>query len=200
MFASLLFLSLLSAPTEPQLDYGDVYFQETQSRQAPFLHLSLGYGAGLSNSFLHMDSVVGTAQMRVWKYLSTGILGQVIRSQYTDAGRALDSLSRVDILADVPTPLWGIFSLSYLQLMIGKWNVLNLFPLEVDLLLGGGAGTTRKQGSINSAARSYFSYLWSVEQRLRFLSSQNSSLGLTISVFGHRDGVFLQPALSYSFE
>ena len=200
MFASLLFLSLLGATSEPQLNYGEVYFQETQSRQAPFLYLSAGYGAGLSNSFLHMDSLVGTAQMRLWKYFSTGVLGQVIRSEYTDSGAALADLNQVDILADIPTPLWGLFSLSYLQLMIGKWNVLNLFPLEVDLLIGGGVGTTRKQGSINSAAHSYFSYLWSVEQRLRFFSSQNSSLGLAVSVFGHRDGVFLQPALSYSFE
>jgi hypothetical protein len=184
---------------EPNLDYGDIYFQETAEREFPRFHLSAGYGAGVSNSFLDMHSVVGTAQFRVWKYFSTGIFGQAIKSRYSDAGAALDNLSQVDILADVETPLWGVFSLSYLELMIGKWNVLNLFPLEVDLLVGGGAGSLRKQGSINGAAASSISYLWSVEQRLRFLSTETSSAGLVLSLFGHRGGVFLQSGLSYSF-
>lgn len=193
------FLSLaLTATTPPETTYGDIYLAETAGYELPFFNLKAGYAADISNSFLDMHSFFIGAQMRVWKYLSAGLLGHLITSDYSTPGKQLRNLEEVDIDAQITRPKWGIFSHSSLQLMLGQWNVMNLFPLKVDLLIGGGVGFIAKE--LTHGPKTYeASYLWTVEQELQFIRTEAVAGGLFVSVFGHTGGVFIGTGLQFGF-
>lgn len=184
-------VSLLVAVSDAAPEYGEVYIVENAERQTPRLHLSVNYASGVSNSFLYLNSITANAQFRLWKFLSTGVMGQVIKSELNDAGDQLDRLNQSGFIVNVPSPRWGIFSHSQLDLILGKWNVFNLLPLQVDLLVGGGVGVLQKRDDLNGASHSEISYLWSVEQRTQIYES----VGLTFSAFGHLGGVYLGAGL-----
>ena len=188
---SLLHLMLMTA----EMPYGEVYLEETSSRILPQIELSAGYAGNITNSFMHLHSMVGGAQYRVWKYISTGILGQYTFGTLSQSGEQIKKLEGIDIRTSMPHPEWGLFSQSQVQLMLGQWNVMNLMPLQVDLLLGGGIGMLRTRKDLNGAKKFEASHLWSVEQRLRFWEDA----GILVSLFGHRGGVFLQTGLHVGF-
>lgn len=177
-------------------DYGQVYFEESSARKAPRFHLGLGYARSISNSFLDLDSVALETEFRIWKYFSTGIFGQIIHSDESSAGDQLHRLDVVDIHTQIPEPRWGLFSLSYLQLMVGEWNLLNIAPVRADLLLGGGGGFLQKRNDSNAPSYLQLSYLWSAEQRIRF----SKNFGFFISILGHDGGTFLATGLHYSID
>lgn len=189
------FLFILYTPSEEPLTYGEVYFEETSSIELPQWYFSLGYARDLSSTFLDLNSVTTNAQFRIWKYLSTGIMAQWIHSELTGSGNTLAKLEDVDIQFDISIPRWGVYSLSSLQLMVGKWNVLNLFPIQVDLIIGGGAGILRRKKRLDSREINQWTYLWAVEQRVGF----SKNWGLLLSFFGHRGAVFIHPAASFRF-
>jgi hypothetical protein len=187
---------LVSAETPTSdLDYGDVYFEESKGRELPLVYFGLGYATGVSNSFLDLHSVMGNAQIRVWKYISTGILGQVIRADYSEAGDQINRLNQSGFVVHYPTPRWGVFSHSQMDLMLGKWNVLNLTAIQVDLLIGGGAGLLQKQNEFEGPSHGEATYLWSIEQRIQF----NERFGLSVSGFGHGGGIYFQAGLFSNF-
>ncbi len=194
----LLFSTLLMIVAEPLpsgLDYGEVYLEETASLDTPRFYLSSGYAGNISNSFLRMRSFVGNAQLRVWKYLSTGVFGHWIDAVYSSAGKQIRDLNEVSIVANVPKPEWGLFSHSQLQFMLGQWNVMNLFPLRVDLLAGGGGGMIQERNSFDAPSKNKFSYLWSVEQRFQFFDR----FGAQVALFGHYGGIFLGGGITFCF-
>jgi len=180
---------------EPPITYGEVYFEETRERQAPFFILKSGYAQAFNNSYLDLHSLVVDAEIRVWKYLSTGVMAQFIHAEFSDAGQELRALSSAGLISQIETPRWGIFSNSSLNFMIGQWNVLNLMPLRVDLILGGGFGVMQKRDDYDGASHSILSYLWSVEQRFLLFESA----GVYTHVFGNRGGSFLGAGLHANF-
>lgn len=179
---------------ERPITYGDIFFEETQDREAPRIHLNVGYAQDVTNSFLDLHSIVTEAQVRVWKYFSTGLMGHWMSPAFSAAGSQFRSL-RPLFYAEMATPQWGIFSLTQLNLMIGQWNILNWMPLRVDLVVGGGFGYTQIRPDYDSKSEGKFSYLWSVEQRFQFFENA----GLFASIFGHRGGLFLGTGINASF-
>lgn len=177
------------------LTYGDVYFEETRALELPRYYFSLGYARDLSSTFLDLDSVSGQAQFKIWRFFSTGIFAQWMHSRLTSSGKTLDELRDVDIEFNLSVPRWGVFSLSSMQLMLGKWNVLNLFPIQVDLIIGGGAGLLRREKRLDGRDVNQWSYLWNIEQRVGL----SEHFGILVSFFGHRGAAFVQPAISASF-
>ncbi|PIR23787.1 MAG: hypothetical protein COV44_01160 [Deltaproteobacteria bacterium CG11_big_fil_rev_8_21_14_0_20_45_16] len=196
MIFSLMILFTIGSDSSSDISYGEVYLEETGAYQAPLVSTSLGYAFDLNNTFLNLNSVVGSAQFRLWRYLTTGVMGQWIKSSYTKSGDSLRRLSdTADLVFDLKLPRWGMFSLSQLHLMIGKWNIMNLTSLEISLIMGAGAGFINYQKRLNSNESYEISYLWSAEQRIRF----NQNFGFSVSFFGHREAVFFQPSLFASF-
>ncbi|MDB5039051.1 MAG: hypothetical protein JWQ35_2579 [Bacteriovoracaceae bacterium] len=196
MIYSLLLAAQLLGQSSDPFDYGNVYLAETRDRELPRFHLGVGYAFNISNSYLNLDSLTGTAQVRVWKYVSTGLFGQVTQSELSAAGSQLRQLEKVDLHAQIPTPRWGLFSLSYLQFMLGRWNVLNLMPLESELLFGGGAGVLNRGKDTNGPTENKFSYLWSVEHRFLFCERA----GIFVSLFGVLHSTYLQSGIHIRFD
>ena|GEM_PF-6331030 len=189
-------LMIVSQPPAHEPTYGQVYFKESQSYVLPRFSLDLGYAKDVNNTFLDLHSFAGNFQFRVWKYFSTGVMGQWIHSNLTHSGKQLRDLSKTaDILFDTSVPNWGIFSLSDFHLILGKWNVLNLLAVQVDLIVGGGAGILNKKMRLESKDSFQISYLWSVEQRVQLVKHY----GIYVSFFGHRDAVFVHPGIFASF-
>jgi len=196
MISSLLLLLTIGSHSASDISYGEVYLEETGAYQSPLFSTSIGYAFDLNNTFLNLDSISGTAQLRLWRYLTTGIMGQWIKSSYTKSGDSLRRLSdTADLVFDLKLPRWGVFSLSQLHLMIGKWNIMNLTSLEICLIMGAGAGFINFQKRLNSEESYEVSYLWSAEQRISF----NENFGFSVSFFGHREALFFQPSLFASF-
>jgi len=201
---SFLFWTFLVGQASPEADsesiealrYGEVFFLETQEMSLPRFSLSVGYAKDLNNSFLDLHGFAGSAQIRLWKYLSTGIFGQWIHSDLTGTGQELSRLQdQADILFDTMIPRWGVFSLTQLQFMVGKWNVLNILPIQVDLLVGAGAGIVERESRLSAVSELRGSYLWSVEQRVYLFDH----VGVHVSFFGHRDAVFIHPGMVVRF-
>lgn len=190
----LCFISSQDASSD-SLDYGDVYLVESAERTSPRYFFSVNYAGDLSNSFLELDGLTAQAQFKIWKYLSTGAFGHYLWPRLSNAGRQLNALEDIDIHADFSRPEFGYFSLTELQLMIGKWNLFNSFPLQVDLLFGGGAGVLHKRETYHGPREATFSYLWAVEQRFQFFEQA----GLNVALFGHTGGTFLQAGVHASF-
>lgn len=173
------------------LDYGDVFFEESQIRELSLLNLGVGYAAGVSNSFLNLHSIMMNGQVRVWKYLSTGLMGQFVQARLSEAGDEVARLNDAGFIVHYPTPRWGVFSHSQMDFMLGKWNILNLTAIQVDFLIGGGLGLVRKAEDYDGPAKNKLSYLWSIEQRIAF----HERAGLSLSGFGHVGGIFLQAGI-----
>lgn len=189
---SLGFALLLIAADDPaELDYGEVFFEETRGRELPKFNLGVAYAAGVSNSFLDLHSVVANGQVRVWRYISTGVLGHFVHSTYSEAGQEVNTLNNSGYIVRYPTPRWGVFSHSQIDLMLGRWNILNLTTIQVDLLVGGGVGLLQKRNDLNGPSHSEVSYLWSAEQRFQV----HDLAGFSLGGFGHAGGVFLEAGL-----
>ncbi len=195
MFITTLATLFLISLEEP-VSYGDLYFEDTKDREAPLVHFKVGYSQDISNSFLDLHSIVADAQVRVWRYFSTGALFQWTHSQYSQSGRAFRDLSAVGLVVKVPTQQWALFSHTTVDFMIGQWNVLNMFPLRVDLIVGGGAGAIRSLDDVNGASSWKISYLWSAEQRMMFYKNA----GLYVQILGHRAGTHLGAGLHANFD
>lgn len=182
----------LTAQDSSDIDYGEVFFEDSQNFQQAPLTVELGYALDLNQTYLDYHSLAGQFQFRIWDSLSTGILGFKVFPQYTGAGNQLRSLRETaDLIFETNSIQWGLFSHSQLQFMVGQWNVLNLFPLQLNLLLGGGAGVLRKKNEFSGVKSSRFSYLWSVEQRAVLFRN----LGIFISFFGVDRAVFVHPGV-----
>jgi hypothetical protein len=195
ILAWILSLQLLGQPSD-SFDYGEVYYAETQDRLAPKLHLGIGYAFNISNSFLDLNGVVGNLQTRVWKYFSAGLVGLINTSELSSAGDEIRRLETVDIRVKIPVPRWGIFAASSGQIMLGRWNLMNLFPLESEIVLEGGLGFINRGQDTNGPQEYQASYLWSMEHRVHV----SRAIGIFISVLGHRDTAYLQSGLSYRFD
>lgn len=200
-FIGIFVLSLVAqdAPPPPavdDLDYGEVFLETKDAYKLPLVSLNLGYSNDLNNTFLDLQGISGGAQVRVWKYISTGVFGQYVFNELSQTGKELQSLSQVEILFNTKVPRWGVYSLSYLHLMLGKWNVLNLGSIQVDFLVGGGAGVLNRKKSLNGGAENIFSHIWSIEQRVAF---PKFSSGAFVSFYGTAGGTYIQPGLFASF-
>lgn len=193
MISFLLISALLGAPETLPPEY-ELYVEETSPRILPLLTTSVGYAIDLNDSFSDLHSIVGEAQIRVWKYLSTGIFYQHIFPQLSSAGSRLKALEPT-LKVSVGQPLWGVFSLTQLQLILGQWNVMNLFPLQADFMIGGGLGMLNRRSDISADAKNSLSYLWSVEQRFRIFNHA----GIFVSLFGHTGSSFLSVGANASF-
>lgn len=190
-------LAPISSSTLEDVQYGEVYFEDSSALQLPDFSLGLGYAKDLNSTFLDLHSVAGNAQFRVWKYISTGILGVWSSKSLTQAGKQLQGLKETaDLEFDTVVPQWGVFSLTNVQLLVGKWNILNLFPLQVDLVLGAGAGLLQRKKRLADEGKIAASYVWSVEQRIRILEN----ISFYVAFFSHRDTVFIHPGFMASVE
>jgi len=183
MILSLAFL-FLTAAEEPS--YGEIFVEDTTSRELPLVSTSVSYALDLNDSFSDLHSLVVEGQMRVWKYLSSGIMYQYVFPQLSSAGSRLKALEPT-LSVSVGQLQWAVFSLTQLQFILGEWNVMNVFPLQAELLIGGGTGLTHKRPDTDEDGKNSFSYLWSIEQRFRII--QNA--GISASLFGNTGGTFL---------
>ncbi len=188
----LLILSLVSS-LEP-LSYGEVYRVDTHRRDLPVFLIQTGYAIDLTDSFNDIHVVEGSAQVRLWKYLGLDLLYQRFFPKLSASGRSLRTTEPVlDI--QIPQPLWSLFAQPKIQILVGDWNFFNAFPIEVDLLLGGGVGIIKERNDIDQEGKFKVSGLWSVEQRLRLFPHS----GLYLRFVGHRSGSFVGGGLSLSF-
>lgn len=181
--------------TPSDIEYSEVYLVDEESRELPRFFLHVGYALNISNSFVDVNSLTLGTQWRLWKYLSTGILGQISQSQLSSSGETVRELESIDIQSTIPVPRWAAFSHSQFQLMLGKWNFLNLGTLGSELLAGGGFGFINRGKDLNGPNETLFSYLWSAENR--FIWNQNYSV--SVGAFGYRNISFFQAALGLRF-
>lgn len=202
MILELLVISLIAqAPDEApkeleELEYGEIFFEEREAYELSRFNLSLGYSFNLNNAFFDIQGLSAGVQARVWRFISTGVFGQLLFNRYSSAGKQLSRLSEVDIRFNSRVPRWGVFSLTNLHLMIGKWNFMNLGTVEVNLLGGGGFGVVNKEEKLGGRKTHEISYLWSAEQRIEF---QKISGGLNLSFFAHTGGTYIQPGVFFQF-
>ncbi len=190
------FITVSTAFTaEDEIQYGEVYILDSSGLKQPNLNFSVSYGINITNSFLELDSLIGAAQLRVWRYISTGVLSFANFSELSSAGKELRKLEDIDVHIKIPTPRWGLFSYSTLELMLGKWNVFNFLPLESELVLGGGAGVLNRGKDNNGKTEQLFSYLWSAEHR--FIIHKN--FGLSFALLGHIDTSYLAVGTHFRF-
>lgn len=187
-----LILSLIFS-VEP-LSYGEVYRVDTNRRDLPLFLLQTGYAIDLTDSFNDLHTVEASAQIKLWRYLGLAVLYQHFFSKLSSSGRSLrDTEPVLDI--QIPQPLWSLFAEPKIQILVGDWNFFNAFPIEVDLLLGGGAGIIRERNDIDQEGKFKISGFWSVEQRLRLFSHS----GLYLRFLGHRSGTFVGGGFNFSF-
>jgi hypothetical protein len=186
---------LINQPSE-EITYGEVYLQETGALKLPRFSFSVGYAKDLNHNYLNLNSISLNAQYRLWKYWSAGVFGQWMHSSLTENGKELRNLrDTADLIFDTSRPNYGIFALTELQFMIGKWNILNSLAIQVEVLLGLGGGLLNRDKGLELDDENIASYLWIVEQRVRFYEN----FGVYVSFFAHRDAAFVSPGLSLSF-
>ncbi len=185
---SLVLWHSLVAAESPSVDYGEVFVEESAPRELPKVAIDANASLDLDDSFSDLKSYTINAQMRVWKYVGTGILFQHYFPSLSNAGRELQNLETSGVFElKIPQPEWGIFWHTQIQLLAGDWNFLNLFPMQADFLVGGGVGSLRQRTDVaGGRSKSEMAYLWSVGQRLRFYKR----FGLNASIFGHSAGTY----------
>lgn len=193
MLIAALFALVVAAP-ESNLQYGDAYLEDPQSRELPKFSASVGYGIDLNDSFSDLHSLVGSGQFRIWKYLSTGAFVQYAFPQLSSAGSQLKGLEP-GLKVEIPQIQWAAFSLTQLSFLLGSWNMMNLFPLRADFMIGGGAGLMNSKSDVNQDSKYSFSYLWTVEQRFRIYEKA----GIFFSLFGNTGGTFISVGAHSSF-
>lgn len=186
-----LILSILISANETRLNYGEVFLEDSTGRELPRFSGSLGYGIDLNDSFSDLHSLVGQGQVRIWKYVSTGLLFQYAFPQLSSAGRRLKDLEPA-LRVRVPQMKWGFFSVTELQFLLGSWNIMNLFQLHADLMIGGGAGLLNSREDTTASGKNSASYIWIVEQRFRVFENA----GLYFSVFGNTGGAFISAGIA----
>lgn len=172
-------------------EYENIYEETEGRRSLPPVSFSSGYAYGLTNTSSNLHSITANAQARVWKYISTGIFYHHIFPSVNESGKRLEAALEPVIQVSIPQPLLGVYSLTELQMILGRWNIFNTFDLDVELLTGGGLGMTRTRADTHLEGKNKFSYLWMVEQR----SSFSQHLGVQVSLFGHTGGTFLGAGL-----
>lgn len=175
------------------LEYGELYVLDEQPPTSP-VQIRLSYGIDLSNSFLNLHSAVGDVQVKVWNYLSTGVLGQWVVQDLSSTGVAFKQLENYGLTNKIRTPAWAVFSHSQARLLRGRWNLFNALPVEAEILVGGGIGLYREKRDIDEAGVSKISYVWSATNRFQFWKGLSLDLGL----IGHRGGVYFLPGFSLS--
>lgn len=195
MIFSLLVIAMITSETPPATPaYGEIYVEETSPRELPLISASTGYALDLNDSFSDLHSIVGEVQVRLWKYLSTGVMYQHVFPQLSSAGSRLKALEPT-LSVSVGQLKWGAFSVTQLQFILGEWNIMNLFPLKADFMIGGGAGLVNKRPDTDESGKNSFSYLWLVEQRFRIYRHA----GVYVSIFGNTGGSFLSVGANASF-
>lgn len=188
-----LYLASLVMSLDP-LSYGELYRVEMNRRDLPTVLFQTGYGIDLTDSFSDLHCVEAAAQVKIWKYLGVQGTYQHFFPRLSSSGRQLRATEPLlDI--DIPQPLWGAFLEPKIQILVGDWNFFNAFPIEVDLLLGGGVGIIRERSDVDQKGQFKVSGLWSVEQRFRLSSHQ----GFYLRFFGHRSGTFVGSGINLAF-
>jgi hypothetical protein len=184
---------LLHTPLLAQ-DYGEIYLEDTSRRDLSNYTFHVGYSLDLSDSFSDMHSLTLKGQRKIWRYISTGLLYQKSFPRVSQAGKQLEALEPT-VNVTIPQFLWGLYSLTEVQLIVGEWNMFNTFDLGVELMVGAGGGLSHDRPDTQRSGSYSASYLWSIEQRTRILKNA----GLFVSVIGHRGGVFGGSGLVVNF-
>lgn len=188
---SILLCSLIAST--PTLEYSEIYEEVPESRTSPRLSLSSSYAYGFTDQYSDLHSIAFNGQIRLWKYLSTGVFYQHLFPQVSEAGERLETNLEPLLDVKIPQSLWGAFSLTQIQFIVGRWNLLNLTELDVELLVGGGLGVLNQRADRHLEGKNSVSYLWHVEQR----SSFSEHLGISLSIFGHKGGSFLAAGMIF---
>src|SRR5438094_286492 len=97
-------------------EYGQAYLADYAARILPRVHFGVAYATDISNSFMNADCIAANAQVRIWKYISSGFFGEIAHTSLTSAGKQVRDLEKIDFHAQIPELRWGLFSLSSLQL------------------------------------------------------------------------------------
>lgn len=194
-------VSLLLLALSPQhafsqeFHYGNAYIENESERILPNYYFDGSYSTDLSKSFLDLHGFNINAQKRIWKYVGAGVFFHYLFPRLSNSGKAIKSLTEVDIASEIATPRWGIFLLPQAQVFSGRWNLMNLVYLQVEFLLGAGFGLYYQSPDYYSKRKAYPSWLWTAEQRFQL----HKNLGLVVGFFGHRGGSYVRSGFSYRF-
>ncbi len=132
------------SPSVSEVDYGELYVEQTKPRVIHPWQVAINYGYGFSNPFLGIHGAEIQAQRQFFEFFRVGVAGAYYGTTTKDLASQLEShLSAQGIQTIAWAPQYSFHAQFGFIPLAGMLNWLSLRPIDFDLPLVLGVGAIR---------------------------------------------------------